>query len=108
MNRPKLGPVPQFEDGSQLLVSTEYRGERMFACQLYLCPRSRERAELRAISEPFEASTCREAQESAYRCAIRLYPNPAIEFKRPPYLIWSGPNIPVQPDSRRWPAAYRA
>ena len=104
MNRPNLHPVAQVKDGTQLFISTAYRGERIFACQLY----SRDGAELRVISEPFEASTCREAQETACRCAIRLYSNAAIELKKPPYLIWSGLSISVQPDSRRRPATYHA
>ncbi len=107
MIRPNLNPIARFQDGSQVYVSTTYRGERMFACQLYLGPLSRESAELRPISEPFEASTCREAQETAYRYAIRLNAGPVIEFQKPPYLIWGGPAIPVEPDWRGRPSRYR-
>jgi hypothetical protein len=42
-----------------------------------------------------EATTCREAQEKAYFHAVRLYPHASVDMKKPPYLIWQGPAIPI-------------
>lgn len=53
-----------------------------------------------AVSDHLEAATCRQAQDIAYGCATRLYPNMASGIKTPPYLIWPGPNLPVAPDIR--------
>ena len=101
-----LGRIAQLKDGSQLFISTIYRGERLFACQVYQCSPT-DGTEPRTISDPFEASTCREAQETAYQYAMRFDAGPGIEFKKPPYLIWGGPSMPVEPDSRWRSSRYR-
>ena len=106
MARPNLDPIAQLKDGSQLFISTTDRGERLFACQVYQCPPS-DGTDPRAISEPFEARTCREAQETAYRYVMRFNVGPDIEFKKPPYLIWGGPSMPVEPDSHWRSSRYR-
>lgn len=96
-----LDPLTTFSDGSQLVVSTQYAGEGRFSCELYQSVRrGRDKLDLRAVSDRLEGATCGEAQDIAYSYATRLYPNTPSGMKKPPYLIWPGPNIPIAPESR--------
>ncbi len=96
-----LEPLTTFPDGSQLVVSTKYSGGGSFTCELYQSvSRDKGKLNLRAVSDRLEAPTCREAQEIAYGCAMRLYPNAPSGVRKPPYLIWPGPNIAPEPDYR--------
>lgn len=101
MGKMNVEPMVTFTDGSQLLVSTQYSGAGSFTCELYLSvPCSKEKLDLRIVSDHLEAPTCREAQDIAFRYAERRYPDNARGIKAPPYLIWPGPNLPVAPDNR--------
>jgi len=101
MSKMNVEPLATFPDGSQLLVSTHYSGEGSFTCELYVSRAGEKgKLDLRVVSDHLEAQTCRQAQDMAYTCARRLYPNTTSDLKAPPYLIWSGPNLPVAPDNR--------
>ncbi len=92
MGKLNVEPITTFPDGSRLLVSTQYSKEGGFSCELYVAgPGDEGRLDLRAVSHHFEASTCFQAQESAYGYAQHLYPNTADGMKKPPYLIWQAP-----------------
>ena len=96
-----VDPIITFSDGMQLLVSTQYSREGGFACELYLSnpsPGGRDAKNLRSVSGRMEASTCRQAQDIACNQARRLYPEQNVTIKTPPYLVWSGPNLPPAPD----------
>jgi hypothetical protein len=94
-------PIITFADGSQLLVSSQYSGAGSFTCELYRSvPCKKEKLDLRTLSDHLEAPTCREAQAMAFHYAQRQFPDSANAIKEPPYLIWSGPNLPVAPDNR--------
>ena len=83
-------PMITFADGSLLLISTTYSGEGRFTCTLLKATPCRTgNTGVHAVSIPFEAPTCRQAQRQAYDCAVRLYPDRASGMKMPPYLIWS-------------------
>ncbi|MBM4124851.1 MAG: hypothetical protein FJ246_07870 [Nitrospira sp.] len=101
MGKMNVEPMVTFTDGSQLLVSTQYSGTGSFTCELYLSvPCKKEKLDLRVVSDHLEAPTCREAQDIAFRYAERQYPENASGIKAPPYLIWTGPNMPVEPENR--------
>ncbi|MDE3036126.1 MAG: hypothetical protein KGO52_16115 [Nitrospirota bacterium] len=101
MGKMNVEPLITFSDGSQLLVSSQYTGEGSFTCELYLStPCGKEKLDLRALSDHLEAPTCREAQDIAFHYAQRQFPDSASGMKEPPYLVWSGPNLPVAPDNR--------
>lgn len=107
MGKLNIDPLATFDDGSELLVSTEFLGEAGFSCALYIAaPSKRDKLDLRVLSAQLEARTCREAHENAFLHARRLFPDPSVEIKRPPYLIWPGPNLPLSPEGRgrrqRW------
>ena len=92
MGRLNIDPIWVFADGSQLLISTQHSGEGRFTCGLYVGSQGPEdRLDFREVTGYFESSTCLEAQESAYRRAQSLYPDTAEGMKKPPYLIWAGP-----------------
>ena len=97
MAKMNIDPVMTFQDGSRLLVSTKYIGDANFKCELYVSTQCDEnKLELRIVSPySIEATTCREAQEKAYVHAVRLYPHASVDMKKPPYLIWQGPAIPI-------------
>lgn len=97
MAKMNIDPVMTFQDGSRLLVSTKYIGDANFKCELYVSTHCDEnKLELRMVSPySIEATTCREAQEKAYFHAVRLYPQASVDMKKPPYLIWQGPTIPI-------------
>ncbi|HJU05857.1 MAG TPA: hypothetical protein VJ692_11970 [Nitrospiraceae bacterium] len=103
MAKMNVDPMTTFQDGSRLLLSTQYVGEANFKCELYVSAGlGREEADLRLVSGyAFEAATCREAQEQAYVYAMRLYPNLATHIRKPPYLIWSGPTPQMETGRRR-------
>jgi hypothetical protein len=100
MAKMNIDPVMTFQDGSRLLVSTKYIGDANFRCELYVSTTlncDENTLDLRMVSPySIEAGTCREAQEKAYSHALRLYPNATGGMKKPPYLIWQGPAIPVE------------
>jgi hypothetical protein len=103
MNKMNVDPMITFSDGSQLLVSTQYAGEGRFTCELYLSKPGRSGKggwDLQTLSDRLEAPTCRQAQDIACCQARRLYPNNAPTIKDPPYLVWAGPNLPVEPETR--------
>lgn len=102
MGKLNADPIVTFPDGGELLVSTTYCGEGNFVCELYMAGAGHEgRMDLRAVSNLPEASTCLQAQASAYAYARQLYPGTADGMKKPPYLIWPGPSLPsVEPDAR--------
>ena len=101
MSKMNVEALTTFRDGSQLLVSTQYSGEGSFTCELYVArPCSKDRLDLRVVSDHLEAPTCRQAQEMAYSVARRQYPDTTGGLKAPPYLVWPGPNLPVAPDNR--------
>ncbi|MBM4132287.1 MAG: hypothetical protein FJ245_00835 [Nitrospira sp.] len=101
MGKMNVEPIITFADGSQLLVSSQYSGAGSFTCELYLSvPCKMEKLDLRALSDHLEAPTCREAQDIAFQYARRQFPDSANAMKEPPYLVWSGPSLPVAPDNR--------
>jgi hypothetical protein len=103
MSKMNVEPMITFSDGSQLLVSTRYTGEGQFICELFLLdphPKSSDGKGLRAVTNGMEAPTCRQAQDIACGQARRLFPDNAPRIKEPPYLVWSGPNIPLAPQNR--------
>jgi hypothetical protein len=104
MTKMNVEPMTTFADGSQLLLSTQYSGEASFTCELYIfTPSAAGTVDLQVVSNHLEATTCRQVQEIAYSYAMRLYPSTAIAMKKPPYLIWPGPNPPQAPaDKRKW------
>ena len=98
--RKDIEPLAVFPDGSQLLASTRYSGEGSFSCELYITSLSAaSEYTLRPVSDQLQATTCLGAQELAYDYAQRLYPQAASRMKRPPYLIWTGPNLSSRPAS---------
>ena len=92
MGRLNIDPIWVFADGKQLLISTQHSGDGRFTCGLYVARLGPDdRLDLRVLTGHFESSTCLEAQESAYRGARSMYPETADGMKKPPYLIWAGP-----------------
>ena len=93
MARLNLEPLITFTDGSHLVISTECSKEGEFSCALYRAVVDLDdRAAFQVVSNYLlSASTCLSAQEQAYSCARRLYPGAAEIMKKPPYLIWRGP-----------------
>lgn len=107
MSKMNVEPLMTLLDGSQLVVSTQYLGEGRFKCQLYVSvPCNSDNIDMRLVhASELEASTCREAQDSAYSHAMRLYPEAASGIKKPPYLIWQGPSPSLESGQ---PVAYKA
>jgi hypothetical protein len=103
MGKMNVDPIITFGDGSQLLVSTQHSGEGRFTCELYMSnpgASGPDGSGLRAVSGGLEAATCLQAQDIACTQAKRLFPSTALTIKAPPYLVWSGPRMPVEPDNR--------
>ena len=102
MGKLNADPIVTFPGGERLLVSTTYRGEGQFVCELYMAGvGQQERMDLRVVSSLPEAPTCRQAQASAYAQARHLYPGTSEGMKEPPYLIWPGPSVPsFEPETR--------
>lgn len=95
MSRLNLEPLLTFADGSHLVVSTNYSKDGRFTCALYnAVVEADDGAVFRMISNLLGAMTCLAAQESAYHHAVRLFPG-ADGIKKPPYLIWHGPQAVV-------------
>jgi hypothetical protein len=92
MHRINLEPLTTFPDGSHLVVSTHYSKDGGFSCALYTVIISADDgAAFRIISTHLAAATCLGAQVHAYDHAVRLFPRAADRMKKPPYLIWHGP-----------------
>jgi len=92
MARMNLDRLMTFPDGSHLVVSTQCSKAGDFSCALYAATLTLDdAAHFRMISNHLEASTCLAAQEHAYSHAVQLFPRSADALKKPPYLIWRGP-----------------
>lgn len=92
MARLNLDPLIKFSDGSQLVVSTQASGEGYFCCELFIL-RSRYDGQLEfdSVSGQMQRPSSMDAQDFAFGSAQRLYPNMKDGIKKPPYLIWRGP-----------------
>ncbi len=96
MSRLNLDPLLTFEDGSHLVVSTHCSKDGQFSCALYnAVVAADDGAAFRMVSNPLGAMTCLAAQENAYYHAVQLFPRGADSMKKPPYLIWHGPQVTV-------------
>ncbi len=92
MSRMNLDPLMTLPDGSHLVISTHCSKDGDFSCALYSAVVEQDdRAAFHVLSNHLAASTCLGAQEHAYSHALRLYPRAAGMIKKPPYLIWAGP-----------------
>jgi len=92
MSRINLDLLMTLPDGSHLVISTQCSREGDFSCALYTAIFAEDDgAAFQMISNHLSASTCLGAQEHAYGYAVRMYPRAAEFIKKPPYLIWSGP-----------------
>jgi len=92
MGRLNLERLMTFTDGSYLAISTECSKQGEFSCTVYSATETDDRTAFRVISNHFlSASTCLSAQEHAYCWALSFYPRAAEFMKKPPYLIWHGP-----------------
>ena len=92
MSRINLDLLMSLPDGSQLVISTQCSKDGDFSCALYTAIFAEDdRAAFQMISNHLSASTCLGAQEHAYGYALRMYPRAAELMKKPPYLIWPGP-----------------
>jgi hypothetical protein len=92
MSRLNLEPLMTFSDGSYLAISTEYSKDGDFSCAVYTVVETGDRTDFRNIANHvLSASTCLTAQEQAYNYALRLYPAAGEAMKKPPYLVWHGP-----------------
>ena len=92
MSRINLDPIMTFPDGSHLVISTQCSKDGDFSCTLYTAiVAADDGAAFQMVSNHLAASTCLSAQEHAYGYAVRLYPRAAEIMKKPPYLIWPGP-----------------
>lgn len=88
-------PMVTFADGTVLVLSTQYVGDSNFRCELYhASPVTREgTTDFRIVTRyHIEAASCLAAQDKAYVQALDLYRHVAEDIKKPPYLIWHGPN----------------
>ncbi len=92
MGRLNLERLMTFADGSFLAISTTCSKEGEFSCTIYSALETDERTVYRIISNHLLlAPTCLSAQEQAYSWTLRLYPQATEFMKKPPYLIWHGP-----------------
>jgi len=92
MSRINLQPLLTLPDGSQLVISTEHSRDGDFSCALYRATiEEDDQAAFQMISNHFSASTCLGAQARAYDYAVRVYRHATMLIKKPPYLIWPGP-----------------
>jgi hypothetical protein len=97
MSRINLESLMTLPDGSQLVISTQHSREGDFSCALYSAIIEKDdRASFQIISNHLCAPTCLGAQEHAYGYAVRMYPHANELMKKPPYLIWPGPNSSSQ------------
>ena len=94
MSRLNLDPLLTFPDGSHLVVSTQCSKDGTFSCSLYnAAVAANDDAAFRVISNHLGAATCLGAQEHAYHHALQLFPRAADQMKKPPYLVWQGPQV---------------
>jgi hypothetical protein len=94
MSRINLEPLMTFSDGSYLAISTECSKDGTFSCSVYNVVETGDRTAFRSVvNYLLSASTCLNAQEQAYSCTLRLYPDASTGMKKPPYLIWHGPHL---------------
>ncbi len=97
MSRMNLDPLLTLPDGSQLVISTQSLKDGEFSCALYTATQhATDDAAFRMLSSHLAAGTCLAAQEHAYHYALRIYPNAVEILKKPPYLIWRGPQPDIQ------------
>lgn len=97
MKRSNVDPITTLPDGSYLVISTQSLKDGEFTCALYRATiGSDDDAAFLMLSAHLAARTCLAAQESAYQCARRMYPSAVETMKRPPYLIWRGPQNDLQ------------
>jgi len=94
MSRLNLDPLLTFPDGSHLVVSTQCSKDGHFSCALYnAVVAGDDGAAFRKVSNHLGSSTCLGAQEHAYHHAVQMFPRVAETVKKPPYLIWQGPQV---------------
>ena len=92
MGRMNVEPLMIFSDGSYLAISTECSKDGDFSCSVYTVMETGDRLDFRSVADNLLSThTCLSAQEQAYRYALRLYPEASALMKKPPYLIWHGP-----------------
>jgi len=92
MGRMNVEPLMTFSDGSYLAISTDCSKDGDFSCSVYNVVETGDHLDFRNIvSNLVSTTTCLSAQEQAYRYTLQLYPNAAVAMKKPPYLIWPGP-----------------
>jgi hypothetical protein len=92
MGRLNLDRLMTFADGSFLTISTACSKDGEFSCTIYSALETQNRTAFRAVSHHLLlATTCLSAQEQAYHWALRFYPQAGEFLKKPPYLIWHGP-----------------
>ena len=97
MSRSNLYPIMTLPDGTHLVVSTQSLNEGDFTCTLYNATIGEgDDAVFRIVSDHMAAPTCLAAQEYAYQYALRVYPGAGANMKKPPYLIWRGPQPDMQ------------
>jgi hypothetical protein len=95
-----MSAVYGFQDGTQLVVSTQYFAERQFVCRLYLSKRGGQSPV--PLDEPIVGDTCRDTQGRAYQRAQALYPAHARAITSPPYLVCCGPEGYAERTQPRW------
>lgn len=92
MGRLNLERLMTFSDGSYLTISTECSKHGEFSCTMYNAVETDDHTAFRIISNHLlSADTCMSAQGQAYSWALSFYPRAAELMKKPPYLIWHGP-----------------
>ncbi len=91
MGRMNVEPLMTFSDGSYLAISTEYSKDGDFSCSVYNVVETGNRMDFHSIASNLLSTTFLSAQEQAYRYTLRLYPHATVAMKKPPYLIWPGP-----------------
>ncbi len=97
MNRSNVEPIMTLSDGTHLVISTQSLRDGAFTCAVYRATiGTGDDAAFRIISDHLAAPTCLAAQEYAYQCALRIYPGSGETMKKPPYLIWRGPQADLQ------------
>src|SRR5215475_11778665 len=97
MSRINLEPLMTLPDGSQLVISTQHLRDGDFSCALYRATiEEDDRAVFQIISNHLSASTCLGAQAHAYDYAVRMFAHATAVIRKPPYLIWPGPQSQSQ------------
>jgi len=92
MSRINLESLMTLPDGSQLVISTQHVRDGDFSCALYSATiEADDQAVFRIISNHLAASSCLGAQTHAYDYAVRMFAHTREVIKKPPYLIWPGP-----------------